>query len=90
MTIHGGCFTASAVKRTPLTVKRLRALLEDDVQNLSRMQETVVSSDGCCGVLSSSIDDHELQKVLDRNVVFGDDNIRSGRMYDIVDREDAF
>ena len=73
MTIHGGDYRLGGKRASSaLTIDRLRQLLEDDVKNLTRMAQTSENLGEVDGNVGSSqeISDEELNKIMDRNLIF--------------------
>ena len=99
MTIHGGDYRRAGQRSgAPLTISRLKQLLEDDVKNLTRMTgafaQPNASSSSECKVAKSEetivedITDAEFDIVTNRDLLF-DENWKEtvqteGIMYDIV------
>lgn len=98
LTIHGGDYRQAGKRMSSnLTISKLRQLLQDDVKNLSNRQssqdavETQLSADKIdFENESESITDEELNLILNRQILVGEDCDQipaEGKMYDIVQND---
>ena len=92
MTIHGGDYGHAGQRSgAPLTLKRLKQLLEDDVANLNRMSVVSLSAaarDDEPVVDQQDMSEEEFDIVTDREKLFRENWMdlvpREGLMYDVV------